>query len=111
MTTTFFDDAATPTLNEARFNIQTARRTRSRARPAYENAAYTITTDVASGESRVVGFVLLIRMPGAGIVIPELGRVTFNRAGSPSVSGSSTILQDSVICSSLTCHQSRDVRT
>jgi hypothetical protein len=107
--TTFFDDADTPTRRKDRLNLQATRRTRKRAWPAYETRANTITTEVTSEESRVVGLVpadaaSLHRDRGAE-------RVTFDTSGKPSVSGSPTILQDSVVCSSLTCHQSRDVRT
>ncbi len=40
-------------------------------------------------------------------MILKLGQVTFDTSANPSVSGSPTILQESVVCSSLTCYQSR----
>ena len=86
MITTFLDHAATPTRTTPGFNLQTIRRTRSRARPAYENAAGPITTDVASGESPGRGPCSAHADPRGRHRNPGAGQVTFDAVGNPSVS-------------------------
>jgi hypothetical protein len=68
---------------------------------AYETGHWTLFAK-ADGTSRVTGLVLLIRVPGSGVVLIEVGAVTLGDKGGASVSGRPVITQgQNLICRAL----------
>jgi hypothetical protein len=99
--TTFYDKAGTLIKEQIRFNFSGTFKNSVTEKSAYEQGAYTIIIDFTGGDAKVVGLVLLIRLPGSGVVTLELGQVTFEN-GTTTTAGAPEILDGgSFICSLL----------
>jgi hypothetical protein len=99
--TTFYEKAGLPTREQIRFNFSATLSNSVTGKTAHENGAFTIITDLTSGDTKVVGLVLLMYLRGVGVVTLELGQVTFDGAR-VSVTSSPRILDGaSFVCSIL----------
>jgi hypothetical protein len=99
--TTFYDNTGTPIRAQIRFSFSSTLTNSVTGKTAFETGDYTIIADLIGGDAKVVGLVLLIYLPGVGVVTLELGQVTFDH-GSIWVTSEPEILNgDSLFCSIL----------
>jgi len=100
--TTYFDDSGQATRAAIRFKLDATLTNSVTLKKAYELESSSIMVDLQSDQARTVGLVLQIRVPGVGVVVLELGQVTFDASGAATLSGGLTLEQGgSVLCSIL----------
>ena len=95
--TTFLDASGNPGKAQIRFHFTGTLVNSVTGKTAYEIGDYTVFTDFQNG--RTVGLVLLIRVPGEGVALLELGSMSFDSSGHASLSGAPRVRQgESLIC-------------
>jgi hypothetical protein len=75
--TTYYDKSGVAIREQIRFNFSATLANSVTGETVGENGAYTITIDLARGETSTVGLILLMRLQGVGVVTLELGQATF----------------------------------
>jgi hypothetical protein len=100
--TTYYDNSGQPIRAAIRFKLDAMLSNSVTLKKAYELESSAVMADLLTDEARTVGLVLQIRVPGAGVVVLELGKVTIDASGAATVSGGLTVEQGgSVLCSIL----------
>jgi hypothetical protein len=99
--TTFYDKTGTPIRENVRFSFSGTFTNSVTGKRATENGVYTVIVDLVSGEANVVGLVLLIHMEGQGVVVLELGHVTFDQGTITRVNSPQILDAGSLVCAIL----------
>jgi hypothetical protein len=100
--TTYTDKDGSPVRSHISFQFVGTFSNPESGKSVYESGTYSVFVDLSTGEARVVGLVLLMRAPGQGVVLLELGQVQLDEGGNATLSGRPSAVEGaSLLCSLL----------